>query len=97
MSKITQSARGQSCIRCGVDNGTVRACHLTGPRQHAYGKGRGVKCHDLASAEFCDQCDIVFSEGQMDGFDSKWDKSEQWHHYIMLTNIRRAARRVICG
>ena len=90
MSKLTKSAKGQSCIRCGHPESF--AAHYNGPRQHSYGKGRGRKCHDMASAEFCSKCDQEFSEGQMEGFTDKWDKSEQWHYYIMLTNIRRIER-----
>jgi hypothetical protein len=94
LSKLTQASKGQPCIRCGAPG--AWSCHYAGPRQHSYGKGRGIKCSDLATAEFCQKCDQVFSEGKMDGFTDKWDKSEQWLHYIMLTNIRRIERGVIC-
>lgn len=93
MSKLTASSKGQTCIRCGSPD--AYACHLNGPRQHSYGKGRGIKCNDLATAEFCYECDQMFSEGSLDGFTDKWDKSEQFLHYIMLTNIRRIERGVI--
>lgn len=86
MSKITQGANGMSCIRCGGSH--AYACHYNGPRQHDYGKGRGMKCHDLATAEFCHECDRLFSEGSQ-GWASRWERSEEWLHWVMLTNIRR--------
>jgi len=86
--KLTQSAKGKTCIRCGAPD--AYACHYNGPRQHAYGKGRSIKGHDLASAEFCHSCDQQFSEGVMpNDCINKWDKSEMFLHLIMLTNIRR--------
>ncbi len=91
MSKITQNADGKECIRCGKGAGTVRACHYNGPRQHDYGKGRGIKAHDLMTAEFCDECDVVFTEGSMfDLWENNWDRSEDFLHWIAMTNIRRA-------
>lgn len=93
MSKLTESANGQSCIRCDAPG--AWACHYCGPRQYSYGKGRSIKCNDLATAEFCQKCDQAFSEGKMEGFTDKWDKSEQWMYYIMMTNIRRVERGVI--
>lgn len=89
MSKITRKADGKTCIRCGKGMGTVRACHYNGPRQHALGKGRGVKAHDLATAEFCDDCDRDFTEGTLHRWDTKWDRSEEFLYWVTLTNIRR--------
>ncbi len=97
MSKITQSARGEECIRCQDDTGKVRACHYNGPRQHVYGKGRGIKCNDRASADFCDKCDAVFTEGTTDPerWANKWERSEEFHYWIMLTNFRRDKKGVL--
>lgn len=95
MSKITQSAKEMSCIRCGKE-GETRACHYNGPRQHDYGKGRGIKANDLATAEFCHDCDQHFTEGSSH-WSNKWERSEDFLHYIMLTNIRRLKNGVISG
>ena len=88
MSKLTQSSKGSICIKCqGLD---AYACHFNGPRQHSFGKGRGRKGHDLASAEFCHRCDQEFSEGSQDErWINKWERSEEFLFYITLTNIRR--------
>ena len=92
LSKLTQSSKGQMCVKCGAPN--AYSCHYNGKRQHSYGKGRGCKASDLMTAEFCQKCDQEFTEGSMlprwDG--SKWLRSEEFMHWINLTNIRRVER-----
>ena len=85
---LLASAEGKVCIKCGRGNGEVCARHYNGQRQHQYGKGRGIKCHPLATAELCHNCDSVFSEGVKSGM-SDDERSEEWLHWIMMTNIRR--------
>ena len=95
MSKITESARGKTCIRCGGHD--AYACHYNGQHQHTFGKGMGIKCHDLASAEFCHTCDQIFSEGRYENFLNDCEREEQWFKWIMLTNIRRYTGGVLCA
>lgn len=89
MSKLTQASKGKDCIKCGTPN--AYACHYNGKRQHDFGKGRGIKCDDIMTADFCHKCDGEFIEGSMlprwNG--SKWDRSEEFLYWIGLTNIRR--------
>lgn len=86
MSKLTQASKGTSCIKCGAPD--AYSCHFNGAYQHQYGKGRGIKCHDLATAEFCHRCDQDYSEGvNIHGGDE--ERESYFLHYIMLTNIRR--------
>lgn len=87
MSKLTQKANGKTCIRCGASD--AYACHYNGQRQYAYGKGRGIKAHDMATAEFCHRCDQLFSEGQKAIWMSQDERSEEFLHWITMTNIRR--------
>lgn len=87
MSKLTRSSHGKTCIRCGGSD--AFSSHFNGTYQHQYGKGRGIKCHDMATAEFCYVCDQLFSEGTTAGFHSKDDRDAQFLHWIMMTNIRR--------
>lgn len=97
-SRITKSAKGQPCIRCGVDDGTIRCCHYNGFRAESYGKGRGIKCHDLASAELCSECDDMLSESNYHlypGGSKNIERSELFLHLIIRTNIRRMDRGVI--
>jgi len=93
MSKLTQSAKGNSCIRCGAPD--AYACHYNGIRQHYFGKGRGIKANDLVTAEFCHKCDMDFTEGSTAGYMDKTDRSEQFLFFVMMTNIRRLAEGVL--
>jgi len=88
MSKITKASNGSTCIRCDAPN--AYSCHYNGARQHTYGKGRGIKANDLSTAEFCYNCDQIFTEGStVPGCNGKWERSEEFLHWIMMTNIRR--------
>lgn len=88
MSKLTKKSNGTICIRCDAEG--AYSCHYNGPRQHDYGKGRGIKCHDLATAELCNRCDQIFTEGsKVENCANKWERSEEFQHLIILTNIRR--------
>lgn len=89
--KLTNAARFQPCIRCGRE-GETRACHYNGYRQHVYGKGRGIKCDDTMTAEFCQACDDLFSEKNYplwEGGSKSIERSEEFLHWIMMTNMRR--------
>ncbi len=94
MSKITKASNGATCINCG--NEGAYSCHYNGPRQHDYGKGRGIKANDLATAELCSKCDAIFTEGsKVQDCENKWERSEAFLHLIMMTNIRRFETGVI--
>ena len=98
MSKITKHAKGMSCIRCGANDGTTCLRHYNGIRQAAYGKGRGIKCNDIAGAELCAKCDEIFTEGVISEYHdmlvarleiTKIIRSEDFLHWCMMTAIRR--------
>ena len=91
-TKLRQSAKGQPCVNCGATCPTVCARHYNGLWQQAYGKGRGIKCHDLASAELCNNCEKPYAEGQVEMFDSSADRAARFLHLCMLTNIARFKR-----
>ena len=92
MSKITEASRGSTCIRCDAPG--AYSCHFNGTYQHWYGKGRGIKASDLATAEFCFNCDQLHSEG-VNIYHSKEERDAQFLHFIMMTNIRRLENGVI--
>jgi hypothetical protein len=85
--KLTQASKGMTCIRCDAPD--AYACHYNGDYQHKYGKGRGIKCHDLMTADFCHRCDQLFSEGNKNNFPIEENRDEIFFDYINLTNIRR--------
>ena len=54
--KLLSAARGESCVNCGTQDGTVVAAHYQGLRSHQYGKGKGQKPHDILVADLCVKC-----------------------------------------
>ena len=87
-NNITEASKGSVCIRCDAPD--AYSCHYNGPMQHWYGKGRGKKCHDLATAELCMNCDEALTEGKC-GY-KRDEHSEEFLHWCMMTNIRREER-----
>lgn len=81
--KLTESARNESCVSCGVDDGTIVWAHSN---KYRHGKGRGMKAHDLFGAYLCNQCHILFDNGKLpphtfycesldDWFLTMWERS----------------------
>lgn len=52
----TDGAKGQSCVRCGADDGTVVSAHYSGMWANKIGKGAGLKADDFAVADLCERC-----------------------------------------
>ena len=50
---LTQSARGEKCVACCADDGTIVWAHSN---EMAHGKGKGIKAHDLLGLYLCFQC-----------------------------------------
>lgn len=82
--KLLAASQGRPCVRCSRDDGTVCRAHYTGPRQHAYGKGRGQKGSDHIAADLCMEC-----HGLFDRYCGEWadktDMSEEFLHLCVLT------------
>jgi hypothetical protein len=60
--KLTQSAKHESCVACGADDGTIVYAHSN---EQKHGKGMGIKAHDLFGAYLCQNCH--------DGYDGRTD------------------------
>ena len=58
--KYLRAAKDQSCIYCGCNDGTVVACHYQGIRSDAFGRGTGIKAHDILVAHLCAKCHALF-------------------------------------
>lgn len=88
-----KAAKGQSCVNCGIRDGTVVACHYVGLRSHRLGKGTATKVSDIAVADMCAQCHHMFDSFQTSTFEDrnmrKIDHSEKFLFNILLTIIRR--------
>ena len=87
---------GHPCIRCHAQEG-VCGRHYNGLRQHRLGKGRGIKAHPFAVADFCEACDKEFQEGTVSKADlqARDEYSEEFLFYCLLTLIRRAENEII--
>lgn len=81
-ARLRKSAKGQPCVRCGADDGTVVLAHYTGLRQHQYGKGRGIKCSDHMGAHLCHSCHLHFDQPELR---KSVEASEEFLHCIALT------------
>ncbi len=91
LTKEDRAAEHRQCIRCGRP-GETRNCHYNGFRQHSYGAGRGLKASRVVTAEFCQICDIYFSEsnyGQYNQGSKSIERSEEFQHWCIMTMIRR--------
>lgn len=63
--KVLNHARGQSCQLalpgiCNHNPETTVFCHLNGP---VFGKGMGLKAHDIAGFFGCAECHIYYDRG----------------------------------
>lgn len=90
--KITDAARDRACVNCNAQDGTIVRAHYSGPRQHQYGKGRGIKGHDCVAADLCQKCHNQFDSYKVGQGATQMlrdiDHSEQFLHLCILTLIR---------
>jgi hypothetical protein len=84
---LRELARGQSCVRCEKQDGTVVLAHYFGPRRHSYGGGMSRKGSDAVAAHLCQGCHThmdTLSRSKAD----KWLHSEEMLHLCALTWMR---------
>jgi hypothetical protein len=88
IQKIRDAANGQTCIvpGCGCTVGVVTA-HYSGVRRGSFGGGLGMKVHDLVSAHLCQQHHTEQDTLNRDK-DKRWENSEVFEFYCLLTIIR---------
>ena len=70
-------------MNCDAQDGTIVRAHYSGIRQHQYGKGRGIKGHDLIAADLCYRCHQSFDSYA--NATTEIDRSEQFLHCVILT------------
>lgn len=80
--KLTQLARGQSCVNCGVEDGTTVWAHSN---QYEHGKGAGIKAHDCMGAFLCMRCHTELDQGKEMTRD---ERREFTYRNICKTHIR---------
>lgn len=87
--KLCKASRDRSCVRCGNLDGTVVRCHYQGFRQQTYGKGTGIKGHDLIAADLCQCCHDHFDGRTPSPVQvSITHKSEEFLHLCIMTLVR---------
>lgn len=99
MSALRESARDESCVACGANDGTVVLAHYFGPRRHDYGGGMSRKGDDIVAAYLCSRCHSRMDtesrkEIDRDDPNARWLLSEEFLHYCALTWIRRFSDRL---
>jgi len=97
--KMLEAARDQSCVNCGAMDGTVVAAHYQGMRSHLFGKGTGLKPHDICIADLCSKCHRLFDDYLISDCENRdqrrIDHSEQFLYCIIQTLVRRARQGVL--
>ena len=97
--KLRDAARDQSCINCGVRDGSVVGAHLQGMRGSSFGRGIASKAHDWVLADLCAKCHSSFDNYGISEYDDKTfrsiDHSEQFLFCILKTIERRIEQGLI--
>ena len=83
MSKITEAARGQGCVRCGTNDGTIVTAHMNGPLAAALGRGMGMKPDDVFGAHLCHRCHDVMDRRAPGATQDEIEHG--WPRYVLLT------------
>lgn len=58
--KLLALARGQACVMCGCQDGTIVSAHSN---LLEHGKGKGIKAHDGMTAWLCMRCHVELDQG----------------------------------
>ena len=80
--RLTDLARGQSCVECGANDGTTVWAHSN---LLEHGKGRGIKAHDAAGMFLCARCHAELDSGTSMSREEKRD-------FIMRNIVRTHTR-----
>lgn len=59
--KLTQAAKGQSCVACNAEDGTIVLAHLA--TSGIADRGTGTKCDDFWGAHLCHRCHYEADHG----------------------------------
>jgi len=79
--KLTDAARGQPCMNCGADDGTIVAAHSN---QSRHGKGMSIKAHDCFVAFLCHRCHHEIDQGSKLSKEERIDLWQRAHEATLL-------------
>lgn len=81
-------AKGQACVNCGLNDGTIVSCHYSGIMQHEYGKSAGGKVDDEKTAFLCHSCHAEADQYKKYRGVMTWEQKLE-HHEWWMEMIRR--------
>jgi transposase-like protein len=79
--KLRESARYESCVACGTNDGTTVFAHSNSQR---HGKGMGEKAHDLFGAYLCVRCHREFDEGNKSREEKQSNFLRWWEETMII-------------
>lgn len=82
--KLLQAARGRSCSKCSVNDGTVVRAHYSGYRSSDLGKGGAQKADDHCGADLCLDCHTA-----MDAYAAGNDAERAVEFLILILKTQR--------
>ena len=91
MALDRKAANGETCVRCGAEDGTIVLAHYQGDMAHVLGKGLAVKSHDLAGAWLCNRCHNTL-DGREPSLFEPLERSLELAIYSLKTLIIRIER-----
>ena len=80
--KLLDHAKGQTCVMCGADDGTVVCAHSN---LGEHGKGGSLKANDACTAHLCFRCHSEYDQG-------KTMTREQRRDFILTAIVRTVMR-----
>lgn len=87
--KLRDSARDESCVECGAQDGTVVWAHSNGSE---FGKGMGIKASDAAGFYCCARCHSEHDQGRQF---SKEEKRQREYRWIAKSLVRAIEKGVL--
>lgn len=91
--KLRESAKHESCVSCGADDGTIVWAHSN---EQLHGKGMGIKAHDLFGAYLCYACHIKYDTGvwnDPDQFEFDMQERKKWFRKQWEKSMIRACEK----
>lgn len=93
--KYLQWVASLPCAHCHIE-GQSQAAHYQGMRADAFGRGLGIKTHDLLTAPLCipsgNNCHIRFDNYEFSTLKDRWgrkiDSSELFEYWILKTLLQ---------